>query len=185
MKRTVRSFESIPSFSTIFWNIPFYKNNVLENNKQVSLNYGKYNNSSELGFMCNTRFKQHITKNNISIHSSLNMVGNLNSYRFKVYEYCYFHTNSINSEYIQLDYSLLWLDITTNEPFYSPLSQEMGSKLRDKICISLSLKNDVCPQTNSSQDDNYWGLLSNKTQSNLHIIKNVLIENRDKCITTD
>ncbi len=174
-------FQSIPSLSNIFWNIPFYKNNLLENNKQVLLNYGKYNNTTELGFMCNIRFKQHSTKYDIYTHSWLNMVGNLNNNRFKIYESCYFQNNPI-SEYIQLDYSLLWLDVITNEPFYSPVSQEMNTKLRDKISLSVSLKYE---QLEDKTTDNFWPLLSNKTQNNLLIIKNELIKNKDKCITTN
>jgi hypothetical protein len=181
MQRLIHNFESIPSLSTIFWKIPFYKNNVLENNKQVSLNYGKFNTPTELGFMCNTRFKQHSTRNDKSIHSWLNMVGNLHSNRFKVYESCYFQNNPL-SGYIQIDYSLLWLDVITNEPFYSPVSQEVSTKLRDKVCVSICLRYDTRLENIS---DNFWLLLSNSTQKKINIIQETLIQNSDKCITTD
>jgi hypothetical protein len=187
MQRVIYSFESIPSFSNIFWNLSYYKNNLLENNKQVSLNYGKFNSPTTLGFMCNTSFKQIYTPKEQSIHSWLNMVGNLNSNRFKIYEACYFQNNP-RAGYITIDYSLLWLDVITNEPFYSPVSQELSTKLKDKISLSLSLKYDVRQEDSietvydNTIPDNFWSLLSNSTQSKLNIIQDTLIQNREKSV---
>ncbi len=167
-----RRFESIPTLSKIF--IPYY--NI--NNKQFSFNYGKYNNisnnynnSNNLGFMCNVRFKQYCNKNDNSTHSWVNMIGNINNNRFKLYESCYFQDNPLN-DVIQLDYSLLWFDVITNEPFYSPVSQEINTKMRDKISINLNLK-----QPQEVIPDNFWVLLSNTTQNKLNIIQDILKQN--------
>ncbi len=190
MRRLLYQFENIPSMSNIFWNIPLYKNNTLEYNKQICLNYGKYNSPNSLGFMSNTRFKQGFIKQDMYTHSWLNMVGNLNQTRFKVYESCYFQKNTKNG-YIDFDYSLLWLDVITNEPFYSPVSQEVSTRMKDKVNITLNLKYDIRqndkPNTeyDNTISDDLWTLLSQPTQDKLSLIREKLIENREKSIVTD
>lgn len=197
MRRAIYSFESIPSLSNIFWNIPYYKNNVLENNKKITLNLGEINeinkknerneNKNDLSFMCDTRFKQHFNRIDQSTYSWLNMVGNLNNNRFKLYESCYFQNNPL-AGYISLDYSLLWLDIISNEPFYSPVSQELSTKLKDKVSVSLSLKYDIRQEDienleyENTISEDFWVLLTTNTQDKLHHIENVMIQNREKSI---
>jgi hypothetical protein len=186
MQRVIYSFESIPSFSNIFWNIPYYKNNILHNNKQFTLNY----KGNDLSYMCNARFKQYYTKKDNSIHSMFNMVGMLNNNRFKIYESCYFQNNPM-SGFTQMDYTLLWLDVLTKEPFYSPVSQEVNTKLRDKISLSLNLKNDIRQEDKSTTEydtmisDNFWLLLSNTTQEKLNTIQDTLIQMRGNAPACD
>lgn len=183
MQRNIYNFLSIPSLSNVFWNIPYYKNNILENNKQYFLNLNKNKNKNSLNLNCNICFKEYNIKKENSIHSTLNIVGNFNHNRFKIYETCYYQ-NNLNSGNISLDYSLFWFDVITKEPFYSPVSQELNTRIKDKVSISLSIKNNLELEELSDIEisDDFWLLLTNSTQNNLHMIKDELIQNREKSI---
>lgn len=185
MQRNIYNFLSIPSLSTIFWNIPLYKNNILENNKQIFLNVNK----KSLNMSCNIKYNEYNIKKENSIHSTLNIVGKFNDNHFKIYETCYYE-NNLNTGNISLDYSLFWLDVISNDPFYSPFSQEQKIRLKDKVSIYLSIKNnaelkDLKDLKDIELSDNFWILLTNSKQKNLHIIKNELIQNREKSIITN
>lgn len=212
MQRIVHSFQSIPSLSNVVYTTAYCKKNLMENNKEINkeinkennrennrenkdhkqiyLNYGKFNKPTPLGFMSNIQFKNHFTPKEESTHSWLNMVGNLNGNRFKIYESCYFQKNP-RAGYISLDYSLLYLDVITNEPFYSPVSQEISTKLKDKVNISLSLKYDIRQEDSTEMKydntiyDNFWVLLTDSTQENLNTIKKTLNDNIHKSVITD